>query len=88
MSSDPNASQPFDLLAELARFGLDRRISLNDPKAIPEFSTFVENVVSGALSQPNLLYGRRTEAMFESMLLSLGGLRAHHAEQEDSRRTE
>ena len=73
MSSDPNASQPFDILAELARFGLDRRISLNDPKAIPEFSTFVENVLSGALSQPNLLYGRRTEAMFESMLLSLGG---------------
>lgn len=73
MSSDPNASQPFDLLAELARFGLDHRISLDDPKAISEFSAFVENVVSGALSQPNLLHGQRTEAMFESMLLSLGG---------------
>ncbi|MXY19939.1 MAG: hypothetical protein F4Y49_01230 [Dehalococcoidia bacterium] len=73
MSSDTNASPSFDLLAELARFGLDHRISLNDPKAIPEFSTFVENVVRRALSQPNLLHGRRTEAMFESMLLSLGG---------------
>ena len=55
MSSDSKASQPFDLLAELARFGLDHRISLNDPKAIPEFSTYVENAVSGALSQHHLL---------------------------------
>lgn len=73
MSSDSTSRQQFDLLYELAKFGLDRSISLNDPKAIPEFSIFVEKVVSSALSSPTLLHGRRTEAMFASMLHSLGG---------------
>ena len=73
MNSDPIIRQPFDLLAELARFGLAHRISLKDPKAIPAFSTFVEDAVNRALSHPTLLYGHRTEAMFESMLVSLGG---------------
>ena len=73
MNPNPIVGQPFDLLTELARFGLDHRISLNDPKAIPEFSTFVENSVSRALSHPTLLHGQRTQAMFESMLVSLGG---------------
>ena len=73
MNSNSIVSQPFDLLAELAKFGLDHRISLNDPKAIPEFVTFAENAVRRALSRTSLLHGQRTQAMFESMLVSLGG---------------
>ena len=73
MKSKLNVNQPFDLLAELAKFGLEHRISLNDPEAIPAFSTFVEQTISHALSRANLLHGHRTEAMFESMLVSLGG---------------
>ena len=73
MNPNSIAGQPFDLLTELARFGLEHGISLNDPKAIPEFLTFVANAVSRALSRPILLHGQRTEAMFQAMLVSLGG---------------
>ena len=74
MNPNSIAGQPFDLLTELARFGLEHGISLNDPKAIPEFLTFVANAVSRALSRPILLHGQRTEAMFQAMLVRLGRL--------------
>ncbi len=65
--------KPFDLLAELAKFGVERQISLRDPQATSAFTDFVGEALSGALSDPVLLYGQRTQAMFEALVVSLGG---------------
>ncbi len=72
--------KPFDILRELGRFGLDRRLSLRDPGAKPAFALHVSEAVDRALSDPALLQGQRVEAMFESLLLSLGKFRLLKAE--------
>ena len=72
MNSDHHPTQQFDLLAELAKFGFEQSISLNDPQAIPKFATFVGESLGNALSNSALLHGHRVEAMFEALLVSLG----------------
>ena len=64
--------KPFDLLAEFGKFGLERRMSLRDPATISAFIGHVGDRVEGALGDSPLLYGQRTEAMFEAFLVSLG----------------
>ena len=64
--------KPFNLLAEFGRFGLDRKISLRDPASPSEFVHHVGKEVQRALDDEILLHGQRTEAMFESLLVSLG----------------
>ena len=73
MNPDNPEPKPFELLAELAKFSLEDGISLNHPQAVPKFAAFAEDVLSRALANPALLHGQRTEAMFEAMLVSLGG---------------
>ena len=72
MNSEDLRLRPFDLLAELGRFSLERGISLNDLQAVPKFTDSVGNALNRALSNSALLHGQRTEAMFEAMLVSLG----------------
>ena len=72
LNSNHSGPKPFDLLDELAKFGIEHSIPLNDPNAIPKFATFVGNALGGALSNPALLHGQRVEAMFEALLVSLG----------------
>ena len=72
MNSASFESKPFDLLAELAKFGQEYGISLTDPLAVPRFASFVGATLGRALSDPALIHGQRTEAMFEAMLVSLG----------------
>ena len=72
MNSYHSGPKPFDLLGELAKFGIEHSIPLNDPEAIPKFATFAGNALGGALSNPALLHGQRVEAMFEALLISLG----------------
>ena len=72
MNSNHSGTKPFDLLGELAKFGIEHSIPLNDPEAIPKFATFVGHALGGALSNPALLHGQRVEAMFEALLISLG----------------
>ena len=72
MNSNHDKPKPFDLLSEFAKYGLQQEIPLNDPEAVPKFATFVRNAIGGALSDPALLHGRRVEAMFEALLVSLG----------------
>ena len=62
----------FDLLAELARFGIAHRVSLRDPETLRVFISSVRKTLDHALANPALLYGQRTEAMFEAMVISLG----------------
>ena len=73
MNSDDLELEPFDPLAALARFGLEHRISLNDPQVVPKFATLAGNALKSALSERNRLHGKRAEAMFEALLVSLGG---------------
>ena len=80
MNSDYVERKPFDLLAALAKFGSENRISINDPQAVPKFADFVGDALYSALSDPALLYGQRTEAMFEAMLITLGGFSLLKAE--------
>ena len=72
MNSNHSGPRPFDLLGELAKFGIEHSIPLNDPEAIPKFAIFVGRALGGALSNPALLHGQRVEAMFEALLVSLG----------------
>ena len=72
MNSNPFQPKPFDLLSELGKFGMQQRVPLNDPQAIPKFSDFVGKALGDALSNPALLHGHRVESMFEALLVSLG----------------
>ena len=65
--------KPFDLLAEFGKFGHARKISLRDPATFSAFVRHVGDEVQRALDDSTLLYGQRTEAMFEALLVSLGG---------------
>lgn len=72
--------KPFNLLAELASFGAERRLSLRDPALKEAFGTHVGSSVDHALSDDILLHGQRTEAMFEALLVALGEYRLLKAE--------
>ena len=72
MNSEELGLRPFDLLAQFAEFGHQRNYSLSDPRTIQEFTNSAGNALKGALTNPILLHGQRTEAMFEAMLVSLG----------------
>lgn len=64
--------KPFKLLAELAEFGAERRMSLRDPTLKKAFGAHVGSSVDEALLDDILLHGQRTEAMFEALLVALG----------------
>lgn len=80
MSSQEPEIRPFNLLDELATFGLSTGLRFNDPQAIPRFSKSVSETLDTALSNQASLHGLRTEAMFEAMLISLGAHRLFKAE--------
>lgn len=70
----------FDLLAEFGRFGLEQRISLRDPATVAAFMAHVSDAVERSLADLVLIHGQRTEAMFEALLVSLGGFKLLKAE--------
>ncbi len=80
MASFDMSPRRFDLLAELARFGAEHRVSLRDPDTLRVFTSSVRRTLDDALANPALLYGQRTEAMFEAMLISLGDFSVLKAE--------
>jgi hypothetical protein len=67
--------KPFDLLAEFGKYGLEHKVALNDPATRLAFGAHVAQAVDRALADPVLLHGQRAEAMFEAMLVSLGGFK-------------
>ena len=75
MSSHSLDRKPFDLLSELAKFGLERGMSISHPDTISEFLTFAQSALSEAQSDSAVLHGQRVQAMFEAMLVSLGSFR-------------
>jgi hypothetical protein len=67
-------------LAEFAKFGMERKVSLRDPATASDFITDVGEEVERALADPVLLQGQRVEAMFEALLVSLGDFKLLKAE--------
>jgi hypothetical protein len=63
---------PIDLLALFARFGREHKISLRDPQLAETFLTSVKQFVGAAVENDTLLYGQRTQNMFEALVISLG----------------
>lgn len=65
----------YDLMSLFASFGREEKLSLRDPKTIAEFMQRVQNSLSQAMGSDTLLYGQRTENMFEALVVSLGNYR-------------
>jgi hypothetical protein len=68
-------SKPFGIVGELASFGVEHRLSLQDGKTTESFAIHVNDAVSRILADPALMHGQRVEAMFEALLVSLGQFR-------------
>lgn len=62
--------KPFDLLREVARFGVSQ--GGNDPAMPAVFGLHVDNSMKQAMSDPTFLQSLRVEAMFENLVTSLG----------------
>jgi len=77
---DAGVSKPFDILSVLGKFSAKRKISLRNPEAKRAFGTYVSDAVDQALADPAWMHGRRAEAMFEALILSLGNFRLLKAE--------
>jgi hypothetical protein len=60
------------LLATFARFAQERRLSLRDPKIAEAFTGVASEKLAEALANDALLYGQRTQNMFEALIVSLG----------------
>jgi hypothetical protein len=65
-------TKPFDLLALYGRFGREQQVSLKDPTTAQAFLADIRVQLDRALTDPALLHGQRTAAMFEALLLALG----------------
>jgi hypothetical protein len=67
-----NSEPPIDLLATFARFAQEKRLSLRDPKVAETFTGVAKEKLAEALANDALLYGQRTQNMFEALIVSLG----------------
>lgn len=72
MTSGDFKQDRFDLISEFANLSLAHDIPLNDPQAGPKLSTLIGSYITDAVSDDAVLHGKRTEAMFEALLVSLG----------------
>lgn len=65
----------FDLLAQLAAFARTKGISLTEPDIAEQFAADIAPRLRAAVQDRNLVYGMRTERLFEAMVISLGKFR-------------
>jgi len=70
----------FDLLAVAAAFAKRKGLALNDPAFIESFLVDAGPRLKGVLGDSPLLYGQRTERLFEATVVSLGRYRLLKAE--------
>lgn len=68
-------TKAFDLLDSVAAFARENGIALNDPFLVERFIMHAGPRLKAALSNPTLIYGSRTERLFEATVLSLGKFR-------------
>lgn len=64
--------KPFDILDQFGKYGLERNLSLREPSTLSDFVKHVGTEIKRGLKDGSLLYGKRTEAMFEALVVSLG----------------
>ncbi|TPI18880.1 hypothetical protein [Mesorhizobium sp. B4-1-1] len=76
----PPSEKAADLLALAAAFAQRCGLDLNDPALVERFLADAAPRLKGALADPTLLYGTRTERMFEATVLSLGRFRLFKTE--------
>ena len=62
----------FDIFNALAQFTHEERLSLRDPKTIENFAREIRASVDTSITSDTFMYGQRTQAMFEALVLSLG----------------
>lgn len=72
----------FDVFNALAQFSREQRLSVTDPKTTDHFLQQIRSSVHATVSNESFLYGQRTQAMFEALVLSLG--KVQFLKQEDS----
>ena len=84
MKTDDFRPESFELLTEVTKLAYQHNISLRDAEVVPKLTKLVGETLAEALSNPIWLYGQRTQAMFEAMLVSLGGFRLLKAEDTSS----
>lgn len=67
-----NTRKPFDIMDQFAKFGLERNLSLHEQSTASGFIKYVGSEIKRGLKDGSLLHGKRTEAMFEALVISLG----------------
>jgi hypothetical protein len=65
----------FDVFDAFATYSKDQKVSLHDKAVADSFVSEIRASVDRSLANPSLLYGRRTEAMFEALVVALGNVR-------------
>lgn len=68
----PREPMRYEVADLLAWFGREQRISLRSRDVAERFVGRVRDPAQSALANPALLHGRRTQAMFEALVVSLG----------------
>jgi hypothetical protein len=64
-----------ELLLDYARFAYNHNLAINDSRTLEKFLTEIAPRLSAAIADQNLVYGLRTEHMFEAMIRSFAQFR-------------
>jgi Holliday junction resolvase len=64
----------FDALKVFAAWAQDNNVAMTDKKSIANFSEFIAESLKDSLSSEALLYGNRTQTMFEAVVANLGAV--------------
>ena len=73
-------TKSFDLLSLYARYSIEHGIPLNSSETAKAFVNDLPGQLNRALSDPRLLHGQRTEAMFEALIVALGRYKVMNVE--------
>jgi Holliday junction resolvase len=65
----------FDALSVFAAWGQDESVAITHKDAVRRFALFLEESLKESLQSDTLLYGNRTQAMFEAVVANLGAVR-------------
>lgn len=75
MQRIPRDPMKFDVADLIARYGQQQQVSLQAGDIADRFIDQVRDAAQNVLNSPSLLHGQRTQAMFEAMVVALGGAR-------------
>ena len=64
----------YDALSVFGAWGQDERIAITQKGAIAKFARFLEQSLKESLASDTMLYGNRTQLLFEAMVANLGAV--------------